>query len=285
LARTVDHNLPKMKIKLFFALAMAVLLSATPFTTTAVAGDATNELKELVVKIKTDLQAGKKTEAELANDLKQFDVLLAEHKGEKTDAVARILYMKAMLYAQVLDNQAKADQLIKQLKSDFSGTQLVTLLQQQEEKQKAAETIQRSLEVGATFPDFTEKDLNGKPLSIASYKGKVILIDFWATWCGPCRGEIPNVVATYQQYHGKGFEVIGISLDQDRQKLLDYTRQQKMTWAQYFDGQGWGNKLAAKYGIESIPATFLLDGNGKIIGRDLRGDDLTQAVAKALGGK
>ena len=101
----------------------------------------------------------------------------------------------------------------------------------------------------------------------------------------PCRGEIPNVVATYQKYHDQGFEIIGVSLDQDRQKLLDYTREQDMTWPQYFDGQGWGNKLAAKYGIESIPATFLLDGNGKIIGRDLRGDELTAAVAKALGGK
>ena len=236
-----------MKTKLFSTLAAAILLSSNPFTSPAVAGDATNELKELVTKVQTDLQAGKKTEAELANDLKQFDVLLAEHKGEKTDAVARILYMKAMLYAQVLQNPAKADQLMAQLKRDFQGTPFVTELQQQAEKQKAAQKLQQSLVPGAIFPDFNEKDVNGKPLAIADFKGKVVLIDFWATWCPPCRGEIPNVVATYQKYHGKGFEVIGVSLDQDRQKLLDYTRQQNMTWQQYFDGQGWGNKLAAKY--------------------------------------
>jgi len=272
-----------MKIKLFPALVTAVLMSANPFTASALAGDATVELKGLVVKVKADIQAGKKTEADLADDLKQFDVLLAEHKGEKTDAVAKILLMKARLYAEVLNDPAKADQLMKQIQTDFAGTQLATAIQQQEEKQKAAEAIQKNLVPGALFPDFSENDVAGKPLSVANYKGKIVLIDFWATWCPPCRAEIPNVVATYQKYHTQGFEIIGVSLDQDRQKLLDFTQQQKMTWSQFFDGQGWGNKLAAKYGVESIPATFLLDANGKIIGRDLRGDDLTQAVAKALG--
>jgi len=124
--------------------------------------------------------------------------------------------------------------------------------------------------------------LEGKPLSIANFKGKVVLIDFWATWCPPCRAEIPNVVATYQKYHDKGFEIIGVSLDEDKAKLIDFTKDQNMTWQQFFDGQGWSNKLAVKYGIQSIPATFLLDGDGNIIGKDLRGDDLTQAVAKAL---
>jgi peroxiredoxin len=274
-----------MKTKLFFALATASVLSFTPFTPPALAGDATTELKDLITKIKADLQAGKKTEAEMADDLKQFDVLLAEHKGEKTDAVARILYMKATLYAEVFHDPAKADQLMKQLNTDFSGTPFVAEMKQRAEKQKAAEQSQSSLVVGATFPDFTVKDANGQPLSIANYKGKVVLIDFWATWCGPCRGEIPNVVATYKKYHDQGFAIIGVSLDQDRQKMLDYTKQMNMTWPQFFDGQGWGNELAVKFGIESIPATFLLNGHGKIIGRDLRGDELTQAVAQALAAK
>jgi thioredoxin-related protein len=92
-------------------------------------------------------------------------------------------------------------------------------------------------------------------------------------------------VATYGKYHGKRFEIIGVSLDQDQQKLLNFTKQNNMIWPQFFDGQGWNNKLAVKYGIESIPATFLLDGNGKIIGKDLRGEELEQAIARALGGK
>jgi thiol-disulfide isomerase/thioredoxin len=151
------------------------------------------------------------------------------------------------------------------------------------QRQMEAQKIQAALAVGVKFPDFNEKDTAGKPLSIANYNGKVVLIDFWATWCGPCRAELPNVIATYKKYHNQGFEIIGISLDQDQAKLTGFTKDMNMTWPQYFDGQSWQNKLAVKYGIESIPATFLLDGNGKIIGRDLRGDELTQAVAKALG--
>jgi len=271
-----------MRKKLLFALVAAALLSVNALVSVAVAGDAEAELKALVTQVNADIKAGKKTEAALADDLKQFDALLAEHKGEKTDAVARILYMKAMLYAEVLNNPKQADQLMQQLKSDFKGTAFVAKLEQREQMQKEAEKTRASLSVGATFPDFAEKDVSGQPLSLANYKGKVVLIDFWATWCGPCRGEIPNVVATYQKYHSQGFDIIGISLDQDRQKLLDYTKQMNMTWPQFFDGEGWNNKLAVKYGIESIPATFLLNGEGKIIGTDLRGDELTQAVAKAL---
>jgi thiol-disulfide isomerase/thioredoxin len=247
--------------------------------------DATNELKTLVAKIKTDMAAGKKTPSDLADDLKQFDILLAEHKGEKTDAVAQILYMKATLYSEVFHDDAKAAELMKQLKADFKGTDFVATLEKHEAAAAAAKQIQASLVERSKFPDFNEKDVAGRPLSIANYKGKVVLIDFWATWCGPCVGELPNVLKTYQKHHSEGFDIIGISLDQDQARLTTFTSQKGMSWQQFFDGQGWQNKLAVKYGIESIPATFLLDGEGKIIGKDLRGDDLEVAVAKALGGR
>ncbi|SRR5581483_3405205 len=244
--------------------------------------NATVELENLVGKIRTDIGDGKRTETELADDLKQFDALLAEHKGEKTDDVAKILYMKATLYREVIGDDKKADELMTQLKSQFKDTKFVTEIVQMEERRLAAKKVQDSLVAGATFPDFSEKDLEGNSISAAGYKGKIVLIDFWATWCGPCREEMPNVIDTYVKYHDKGFDIIGISLDEDRTTLENFLKENKISWPQYFDGKGWENKVAMKYGVESIPATILIGRDGKIIGKDFRGEELTQAVAKAL---
>jgi peroxiredoxin len=268
-----------MKKKFLIAFAVAAVLLSGQF---AFAGDANAELKDLITKIRTDIQAGKRTEAALADDIKQFDVLLAEHKGEKTDAVARILYMKATLYSEVIGNTQKADELLNQLKSGFKNTEFVANLEKQEAAAAVAKKIQDELVVGTKFPDFNEQDINGKSISVANYKGKVVLVDFWATWCGPCVGELPNVLKTYAAHHAQGFEIIGVSLDEDKQKLESFIKQNDMSWQQFFDGNGWNNKLAVKYGVQSIPATFLLNGEGKIIGKDLRGEALEQAVASAL---
>jgi len=259
-------------------LGVALLLSGQR----AFTADATVELRTLVGKIKADIANGNTNQSDLADDLKQFDVLLAEHQGEKTDDVAGIVYMKAMFYDQILHDQAKAAELVKQLKTNYKDTEFVAALEKREAAQLASEKIRTTLVVGAKFPDLSEKDVTGKPISIANDKGKVVLIDFWATWCAPCRAELPNVLATYGKYHNKGFEIIGISLDHDQAKLTNFTKSMNMTWPQFFDGKGWQNKLAMKYGIESIPATFLLDGEGKIIGKDLRGEELQAAVARAL---
>ena len=263
-------------------VALSLLLPASP----AEAGDPKEELQTLVGKIKTKLKDGKKTETDLAENFAEFDKLLAAHKDEKTDDVAQILMMKAMLYVQVLDDEAKGLPLLAQLKKDFPDTKPASAVDKiltGIESQKASKEVQRKLAVGAKFPDFEEKDLAGKPLSIANFKGKVVLVDFWATWCGPCIGELPNVLKTYEKFHGKGFEIVGISLDSDRAKLDKFIADRKMTWAQFYDGKGWQNKLAETYGVKSIPATYLLDGEGKIIARNLRGEALEEAVAKALG--
>jgi thiol-disulfide isomerase/thioredoxin len=276
-----------MKIKIAAILSAFALLWSDAV---ASADDAQAELKALVSKVQAKLKDDKRTEADLAPELKEFDELLAKHKGEKTDDVAQILMMKAMLYAQVMEDYDKATEAVKQLKSDFPDTkqgQQADATLKSFAAHAAAEKIQKALVVGTAFPDFSEQDLNGKPLSVANYKGKVVMVDFWATWCGPCRAELPNVVKTYQAHHEQGFEIIGVSLDRDKdkEKLVDFIGENKMPWAQYFDGGYWTNKLAVKYGIQSIPATFLLDGNGNIIGKGLRGEELESAVSKALAAK
>src|ERR1022692_45196 len=273
-----------MNTKLFFpALIATLFIAAGAFAQTTATNRAADELKALVSKTQADVQAGKRTEVALGDDLKQFDSLLAEHRGEKTDDVAQILLMKAMLYSQVIGNTDKSEELIKQLKSEYKGTQLVAKLEKQEADGAAAKKIQDSLINGAMFPDFADKDLNGHPISVAGFKGKVVLVDFWATWCGPCRGELPNVIATYKKHHADGFEIIGVSLDSERDKLDAFlNKEDGMTWPQFFDGQGWQNELAVKYGVESIPFAILIGPDGKIMGKNLRGGDLENAVASAL---
>jgi peroxiredoxin len=274
-----------MKNRLVAILALIVTLFGLQPAFGQDAGSAADDLKALVTKVQAKLQDGRRSETELAPELKEFDALIEKHKTEKSDDAAQIVLMKAMLYLQILDNPDKGVELVQQLKTDYPDTKAgknADSILESVKKEAAAKKIQRSLVEGAKFPDFDEKDLAGKSISVANYKGKVVLIDFWATWCGPCVGELPNLISAYEKNHDKGFEIIGVSLDQDEQKLRNFTKERKMTWQQFFDGKGWENKLAQKYGIQSIPTTFLVDGEGKIIGRDLRGAALDEALTKAL---
>lgn len=144
---------------------------------------------------------------------------------------------------------------------------------------------ERKLGIGGEPIHFAVTSIKGEKLSPAAYKGKVLLIDFWATWCGPCIAEMPNVKNVYTKYHSKGFEIVGISLDQSRDKLDKYIASQEIAWPQYFDGKYWNNDIAVSYGIKSIPATFLVDKKGKIRYKSLRGRQLETAVAELLAEK
>lgn len=123
----------------------------------------------------------------------------------------------------------------------------------------------------------------GEQIDISQYKGKVVLVDFWATWCGPCINELPNVLDTYSKYHDDGLEIIGISLDSSRERLEKFIEENNMPWPQYFDGKRWDNEISTGFGIHSIPSTFLLDGQGIVRHVNLRGSALEQAVADILG--
>lgn len=122
----------------------------------------------------------------------------------------------------------------------------------------------------------------GKPVNLADYKGKVVLIDFWATWCGPCQEEVPHLVATYQKYHDKGFAILGVSLDSDKAALLKFTKTHNMTWPQYFDGGDFTtNAIAKRFGIGEIPSMWLVDKKGNLATFNGR-DDLQKKVAALL---
>jgi len=142
--------------------------------------------------------------------------------------------------------------------------------------------IANTTSVGAMAPVFTQNDVNDKPVSLKDFHGKYVLVDFWASWCGPCRGENPNVVKAYNQYKDKNFTVLGVSLDRPGKKddWLAAIKADGLEWTQVSDLKFWDNDVAKLYGIKSIPQNYLLDPTGKIIGKNLRGDDLNKKLAE-----
>jgi peroxiredoxin len=143
--------------------------------------------------------------------------------------------------------------------------------------------VLKKVQIGQPAIDFSMNDTTGKPVSLSSLKGEILLVDFWASWCGPCRAENPNVVKAYAGYHKKGFDVLGVSFDRKKDKWEKAIKDDKLTWNHVSDLQYWGNAAGKLYGISSIPANVLLDKDQKIIGRNLRGDALIAKLTEVLG--
>lgn len=136
---------------------------------------------------------------------------------------------------------------------------------------------------GQKMIDFTQNDMAGKPVSFSSFKGKYVLVDFWASWCGPCRAENPNVLKAYQKFESKGFTVLGVSLDDNAEKWKKAVEDDKMPWTQVSDLKGWKNEVSTYYGIRGIPSNYLVNAEGVIVARNLRGAELENKLKELLG--
>ncbi len=170
---------------------------------------------------------------------------------------------------------AKADPLFALLSPEIQNSEKGKALKQQIEIGK------RSM-VGVAAADFSQPDASGKPIALSSFKGKYVLVDFWASWCGPCRAESPNLVKAYEKYKSKNFEIFGVSLDQSKDKWLKAVKDDKYSWPQVGDMKGWENAASQQYGILGIPFNMLLDPNGVVIARNLRGEALEKKLEEIL---
>jgi thiol-disulfide isomerase/thioredoxin len=159
-------------------------------------------------------------------------------------------------------------------------SKLDPVAQKSEEGKRISErlvVLKRSA-IGEPMLNFTQNDAEGKPVKFADFKGKYVLVDFWASWCGPCRAENPNVLKAYNLYKDKNFTVLGVSLDDKGENWKKAIKDDAMPWTQVSDLKGWNNEVSTYYGIRGIPSTLLIDPNGKIIAKDLRGEILNKKL-------
>ena len=168
-------------------------------------------------------------------------------------------------------------------KAEEQSSRQKTDIQKPDKEHKHDSPSLNEISVGKPFPELEFEDLKGNTVNISKLKGKVVLIGFWATWCGPCLGETPHLLSVYEEFKDKGLEIIGISLDSDRQKLENYLETNQITWPNYFDGKSWSNEISTRFGVHGIPTILLIDREGIVRNTRIRGNDIREAVAGLCG--
>ncbi len=174
---------------------------------------------------------------------------------------------------------AEVNKIIESGKKQQQFIEQQQMMAKQQEEQKK----ELGIEIGAKAPNIKLKDPKGRLIELSNLKGKIVLLDFWASWCKPCRAENPNLVSLYNKYKSKKFTVFSVSMDKDKQKWLEAIRQDQLSWENHVSElQGWNSSAGAKYGVSSIPSTFLINKKGEICGYNLRGEKLEKKIVELL---
>ena len=208
------------------------------------------------------------------NQFKELkDVNITEYlKDHSTSLVSAYILYRNYAYRLTAD---EIEQNIQLLDTALHSTPYVKSLQ-------AYKTVLTNVAVGKKAPDFTANDTEGKPVKLSDDHHKYTLIDFWASWCGPCRRENPNVVAAFQKYKDKGFSVFGVSLDKSKEGWIKAIEKDQLNWTQVSELNYWKSEIAQTYGVRAIPANFLIDENGIIVAKNLRGEKLLEKLDELL---
>ncbi len=212
---------------------------------------------------------GSMTEANISKAGKEMEAFISQHPDSYITPLA--IYR----YHQITSDGDKLESMYNQLPAPIQqasiGAYLATLIKEN-----------KKFPIGKPMPDFSQADADGKMVSLSSLRGKYVLVDFWASWCGPCRQENPNIVATYNKYKDKNFTVLGVSLDKSKEPWLQAINADGLTWMHVSDLKGWNNEVAQRFEIFSIPQSILLDPAGNIVGKNLRGPALEAKLATLI---